>query len=118
MEVTYRFCGRPVPHEVVERALEMFDEQVGLDEAIAQTDRSRKLSQDEVLETLTELSREAQQARKIPEPYQPTATDELFLERRAAALLLVIARITQYLPEDRELIQELIARASLDKWGE
>lgn len=118
MQVTYSFCGRQIPGEVIEQALELFDDQVGLDQAVALAEQSLTGTPSDSLEQVSKLVQQAQETKRIPEPYQPMGTDELFIERRAHALLLVIARITQYLPEDRELIQELIARASRDKWGD
>lgn len=118
MDVQYHFCGRRVPHRVVERALELFDQEVGLDPAIAEAKQETQQRQQDALHEVSELYRAAQESRRMPEPYQPTATDELFIERRAHGLLLVIARVTQYLPEDRDLIHELMERASRDKWGE
>ena len=110
--------GRVIPLRVVEEALERFDHEVGLDQAIAATEQDLRRERDDTWHKISESYRAAQESRPGAEPYEPSMTDELFIERRAHALLLVIARITQYLPEDRDILHELIERASRDKWGE
>ena len=103
MHVTYSFCGRRVPEEVIERALEMFDEQVGLDQAISAVDERRRLERIERRERVNSMFRDKWK------PGQPMLSDDLIKERRSEALMKVIERIAIYAPEDRELIDELSA---------
>ena len=82
MHVTYSFCGRQVPKEVVERALELFDEQVGLDQAIAEAEANRpRLSAEELDQAIERIQRLV--AKYVPDDV--SLVDELIAGRRAEA---------------------------------
>lgn len=82
MHVTYSFCGRRVPQEVVERALELFDEQVGLDQAIVEAEQQRlRLTPEQREEAIKRIQ-------KLVATYVPddvSLVDELIAERRTEA---------------------------------
>ena len=96
MPVTYRFCGRQVPTEVIERALQMFDDQIGLDQAIAEVEeheralRTGHTDRDYVTtrQTVDDLEQAIESVQRLVAQYAPpdrSLVDELIAERRAEA---------------------------------
>lgn len=82
MSEVFHFCGRRIPKDVVERALELFDEQVGLDQAIAEAEASRpRLSPEELDQAIERIQRLV--AKHVPDDV--SLVDELIAGRRAEA---------------------------------
>ena len=82
MHEALHFGGRRVPREVVERALALFDEQVGLDQAIAEAEANRPRM------TPEELDQAIERIQQLVAKYVPddvSLVDELIAGRRAEA---------------------------------
>jgi hypothetical protein len=115
MDVRYYFCGRRVPHRVVVRALEALDEQVGLDSAIIDAEQAIKEEHEERRSQL--LAQHPDKPELVDKllSSRRSATDDLFRERKALGILNVISRVAEYLPEDQDIILELMSRAAEDE---
>lgn len=100
--------GRPIPREVAERALDLFDREVGLEDAIAEaTDPAAK--QPEPDGDAKEALPRTQPPITLEQIGQPYISEELIAERRAAALVQSQALVAKYVASDRSLVDELMA---------
>ena len=115
MDVRYHFCGRRVPHRVVVRALEMLDEDVGLDLAIDEAEQVIQTEQEERRKRLLAKFPGNPEAVDKMLSSGRSPTDDLFRERKALGILSVISRVAEYLPEDQDIILELMRRAAEDE---
>lgn len=110
MRIRYYLCGRSVPVEVVEQALERFDQQIGLDQAIEDCDERRRIEREQEHEKHGEALHQLRErlAEKLPDDF--SAVDDFLRDKHAMEIVDAITRVAQYLPEDYDLIYELVDR--------
>ena len=115
MDVRYHFCNRRVPHRVVERALELLDQKVGLDAAILEADKELAVEKVERRKGLQEMYPDNPDLVDRIMNGDRLVSDELRREKVAVGLLEVITRVTEYWPEDQDLIDELMDRVRAEQ---